>query len=125
MTRVDFDTPDLAKLVEGLSQDAFDALPFGAIRVDADDQVLRYNQTERRLSGSGARDRLGRGFFTQVAPCMDNDAFRGRAAQARRAGTLDIEFTHIGDFSDRDRELTVRLQSAPENGMWIFIRRED
>ena len=39
-------------------------------------------------------------------------------------GTLDLEFTHIGDFEDRERELAVRVQSASHGGYWVFMRRD-
>jgi hypothetical protein len=55
---------------------------------------------------------------------MDNDHYRGRIAQAMARGTLDLEFTHIGDFEDRERELTVRVQSASDGGYWVFMRRD-
>jgi hypothetical protein len=38
-------------------------------------------------------------------------------------GTLDISFSHTGDFDDRHRELEVRVQSASDQGVWIFLRR--
>ena len=40
------------------------------------------------------------------------------------SGTLDLEFSHIGDFEDRERELTVRVQSAFDGGYWVFMRRD-
>ena len=55
---------------------------------------------------------------------MDNPDFRGRVERASAAGTLDLEFTHIGDFEDRDRELNIRVQPASTGGYWIFLRRE-
>lgn len=120
----DFDAPELARAVETLSPQEIDALPFGAIRLNEAGLVTFYSEAERKLSGSGDRTRLGREFFGQIAPCMDNEAFRGRIEEAKRRGTLDLEFTHIGDFDDRDRELTVRIQSAAGGGVWIFLRRE-
>jgi photoactive yellow protein len=86
--------------------------------------VTYYSQAERRLSGSGRRERLGAEFFANIAPCMDNADFKGRIERARAAGTLDIEFSHIGDFDDDARELSVRIQSAADGGYWIFMRRE-
>jgi photoactive yellow protein len=120
----DFDHPHLALAVEALPQEAVDALPFGAIRLGTDGKVEHYSAAERRLSGSGGRERLGLDFFSKIAPCMDNADFRGRVERARQSGQLYLEFTHIGDFEDRDRELTVRIQSASTGGYWIFMRRE-
>lgn len=119
-----FDEPELALAVEALPDEAIDSLPFGAIRLDDQGRVVFYSAAERRLSGSGGHDRLGLDFFGTIAPCMDNPDYRGRVERARKAGALNLEFTHIGDFEDRDRELTVRIQSASKGGYWIFMRRE-
>jgi photoactive yellow protein len=119
----DFHAPDLARVVERMVPEAVDALPFGAIRLDRDGHVVFYSRAERELSGIGTRPTLGRNFFLDIAPCMDNPAFRGRIESARAAGTLDIAFSHVGDFSDRSRELDVRVQSAADQGIWIFLQR--
>lgn len=121
---VDFDMPDLAGAVERLPPSEVDALPFGAIRLDAKDEVSFYNAAEGRLSGYGTRPALGRPFFSDIAPCMDNEAFRGRIERARAAGKFDLEFGWVGDFADRSRELQVRIQPASDGGCWIFIRRD-
>ncbi|UEM03901.1 PAS domain-containing protein [Skermanella rosea] len=121
---VDFDMPDLAGVVERLPPSEVDALPFGAIRLDANGEVAFYSAAEARLSGYGARPALGRPFFSDMAPCMDNEAFRGRIESARAAGKFDLEFGWIGDFADRSRELQVRIQPASDGGCWIFIRRD-
>ena len=118
-----FDHPRLAHEIEGLATQAIDALPFGVIRLDPQGKVVYYSEAERRLSGSGQRERLGLDLFAQIAPCMDNPDYRGRIERARAAGTLDLEFFHIGDFEDRERELSVRVQSALDGGCWIFMRR--
>lgn len=120
----DFDDPDLALRVERLREAEVDALPFGAIRLDSAGVVQAYSQGERRLSGSGGEPRLGRDFFAEVAPCMDTPQFRGRIDRALAAGHLDLEFGHVGDFADREREIVVRVQPASVGGMWIFMRRE-
>ena len=63
-------------------------------------------------------------FFVDVAPCMNTPTFSGRIEKARAAGKYDLEFGWIGDFSDRSRELRVRIQPASDGGCWIFIQRE-
>jgi photoactive yellow protein len=120
---ISFDTPDLARTVEQLSVDEVDQLPFGVIRLDASWTVVTYSKREAQLSGRDNRPTVGLDFFTAVAPCMNNPDFKGRIERAVAARTLDIEFTHIGDFSDRDRELLVRVQSASDGGIWMFLTR--
>lgn len=120
-----FDAPDLARAIEALPAEALDALPFGVIRVDGDGIVQIYNETERRMSGSGERPRLALSFFTDVAPCMDNPGFRGRIEQAVAQGRFDIEFGWIGDFSDANRSLRVRVQPATAGGCWLFLNRDE
>ncbi|MFO1024151.1 MAG: hypothetical protein U1E70_03115 [Acetobacteraceae bacterium] len=119
----DFDAPELARAIETLSADLIDTLPFGCVRLDANGIVVFYSTTERQLSGSGDRARVGLDFFTQVAPCMSAPAFRGRLESAMHTGRLDLEFGWVGDFDDAQREMRVRIQSATGGGCWIFIQR--
>ena len=121
----DFEDPELARKVEALPGPQVDELPYGAIRLDPQGIVQVYSETERRLSGSAEHRRLGLDFFAEIAPCMDTPTFRGRIERARASGQLDLEFGYVGDFADRERELTVRVQSATDGGIWIFMRRED
>ena len=120
-----FDDPDLARKAEALEESLLDRLPFGAIRLDEQGVVRVYSGAERRLSGSGNRERLGHDFFTEIAPCMNTEEFRGRIDRARAAGRLDLEFGYVGGFADGERELAVRIQSASDGGVWIFMRREE
>ena len=84
-TSQDFDEPRLAEAVEKLSSEQVNALPFGAIRLDADGRVVSYSDAERRLSGY-AKEVFGRSFFVDIAPCMNNSKFRGRIEKARGGG---------------------------------------
>jgi photoactive yellow protein len=120
---IDFDSPTIARDVERLAERKIHRLPFGAIRLDDEGRVQFYSDAEARLSGFGNRPVLGRVFFTEIAPCMDNDGFLGRVRAAQLSGKLDLEFGWFGDFEDRNRHLRVRVQSAV-GGYWIFLKRE-
>jgi photoactive yellow protein len=120
---LDFDRPDLARAVEALSPEQVDALPFGAIRVDPEGRVVLLNRTEAELSGFGQRPAIGKIFFSDIAPCMGVEEFQGRIQRARAHGHLDLAFGWVGDFSDRGRQLRVRVQSASDGGIWVFIDR--
>ncbi|MBS0644613.1 MAG: hypothetical protein JSS43_32505 [Proteobacteria bacterium] len=117
-----FDQPRLARAVEALTPEQIDELPFGSIRLDESNQVVLFSQAEAKLSGY-RRSAAGMDFFADIAPCMNTDSYRGRLERALKAGTVNIEFSHIGDFADQTRELRVRIQSATGGGVWIFMSR--
>ncbi|MGE0223137.1 MAG: PAS domain-containing protein [Acetobacteraceae bacterium] len=119
-----FDDPALARAVERLKTEEVNRLPFGVILLDSSKRVRFFSQTERRLSGYGDRPAIGLDFFGDIAPCMSGDGYRGRLDRALQAGTVDIEFQHVGDFADRERDLRVRIQSAADGGCWIFMSRD-
>jgi photoactive yellow protein len=121
---IDFRDRDIAAKIEALSEAERDGLPFGAIKTDAEGVVVFYSLTERAQSGYKSRPTLGLNFFLDIAPCTDTAGFRGRIEAARARGVVDIEFGWIGDFADRERELTVRVQKAADGGLWILINRE-
>jgi photoactive yellow protein len=113
----------LPALAARLSREELDALPFGVVRLDAEGKVIFYSHTEAEQSGYGDRRAIGRDFFTQMAPCMATPERSSRIDDARRAGTLDIIFEQVGDFDDVERELMVRIASASDAGLWLFIQR--
>ena len=119
----EFDQDHLAAAIEALPAQLLDHLPFGAILLDADGEVLVFSGAEKRLSGFGDRPAVGQHFFTRIAPCMDAPGFRGRVERALAAGMADIEFGWVGDFGSAERELRVRVQPAAGGGCWIFLHR--
>jgi photoactive yellow protein len=117
------DDPTLPARVAKLSLAELDNLPFGVVRLDPEGKVTFYSKTEAEQSGYRDRRAIGREFFTQMAPCLGTPERLRRIDQARREGTLDIAFEQIGDFDDAERELHVRVASAPGGGLWLFIER--
>ncbi|ABE40562.1 hypothetical protein RPD_3338 [Rhodopseudomonas palustris BisB5] len=124
MNTVDFHDSDLARTIEQLAPEQIDALPFGVIKLDGNGIVTVFNRTEAIESGYKSRPALGLDFFLQVAPCMGQPEFRGRIEQARQLGRVDIELGWVGDFSDINRSLQVRIQSASDGSLWIFNLRD-
>lgn len=119
---IDFDTPDLARAIERLDWHDIDTLPYGAILIARDGTTRFYSETEKRQSGYPGEP-VGQNLF-EVAHRFGNDEFRGRIRQAEEAGPVDLEIAWPGDYSDRSRELRVRVQSARPNGLWLFIERD-
>ena len=83
-----FDTPKLANVIETLTQEELDLLPYGVTGLDAQNFVRVFNKTEAECSGFGERIALGRLYFFDVAPCLNNSSFQGpdrQGAPGRRA----------------------------------------
>lgn len=122
-TKYDVDMPGLADHVEKLISDEINKLPFGVIRLDAAGNVVTFSDVERQNSGL-RKEAVNRSYFTDIAPCLDTDGFRGRIDRALAQGSLDISFDFTADMPSgaRDVDLHVRVQSATGGGCWIFTK---
>ena len=118
-----FEAPDLARRVEAMSGEERDALPYGIIKLDSFGLVQVYNRTEAALSGRKRRPTVGLDFFAEVAPCMATSDMRGRVEAATARGSVDVEIGWIGDFDDPDGEIRIRVMSAADGGLWLFMNR--
>ena len=58
--------------LEKLDAQGLDALPFGVIGFTSGAIVTTYNATESRNAGLSPQRVLGKHFFEEVAPCMNN-----------------------------------------------------
>jgi photoactive yellow protein len=119
---VRFDAANLGKQIEQLSQYELDGLPFGVILLDRDGTVVFYSATEAQKSGYGNIP-IGQNLF-EISPCMASNDFQGRIRSAMDAGPVDLEFGWAGDFADPTRDLRLRVISASNNGIWIFVERD-
>jgi len=120
---IDFDAPDLAARAERASLFELDHLPYGVIRIARDGNVQFYSATEARLSGYGEIP-LGKNLFA-ISTCFGGDDFRGRIERALEEGPVDLEIGWPGDYADPGRELRIRVQSARNGGLWLFIERDE
>ena len=68
---------------------------------------------------------VGLDFFADVAPCMSGPDMRGRIEAATRRGAVDIECGWIGDFDDPNGEMQIRVLSATDGGLWLFMNRAE
>ena len=118
-------SPSLRELesVGEMSEKDLDALPFGAIRLDGDGKVLKYNQTESDLTGRKKEKVIGRNFFTEVAPCTNVQSFAGRFREGFARRDMHEIFPYRFDFQMAPREVTVTLfYSRQTESAWVFVR---
>ena len=110
------DIKQLQRVAE-MSSDEVDALPFGAIVIDASGTIIRYNQFEARLSNLDANRVIGKNFFRDIAPCTAVSAFEGRmrdfvASEERYSVTFDYRFT----FAHGPVDVEISFMKLPADG---------
>lgn len=105
-----------------LTEQDFDLLPFGSIRLDRVGRVALYNAAEATLAQRDAKDTLGRHFFEEIAPCTNNARFRGQldllvADPKRRSARFDYRFL----FPWGTRAVRIQLWVPNPDERWIFV----
>jgi photoactive yellow protein len=112
--------------IDSLTEDDFDALPFGAIKLDADGRILKYNLYESKLAERDPKEVIGQNFFTEVAPCTNVQEFAGRYHQGIVEGKLNTTFPYRFLFPKRvvDVEITLILSANGESA-WVFVKESD
>jgi photoactive yellow protein len=110
--------------VESMTAAELDQLPIGAIQLDGEGNILKYNLTEGEISGRDPKRVLGKNFFSEVAPCTDVQEFAGRFREGYQARSLDVVFPYLFDFQMRPTKVWVRLfYSQNTHTAWVFVRQ--
>lgn len=109
--------------IQSFTETELDALPFGAIRLDREGQILAFNQAEADLSGRRKENVLGKNFFTDVAPCTNVQDFAGKFREGVRTGKLHTVFPYVFDHEMDPRNVWVTLFYSNETDTaWVFVR---
>jgi photoactive yellow protein len=107
---------------DGMTTAALDAVPYGLIQLDTTGRVLAYNATESRLASLPRAEALGKGFFTEVAPCCKVPAFYGRFTEGVIREALDATFRFHFAFKQAPRDVLVRLRYARRSRtVWVLV----
>ena len=112
--------------IDSLTEDDFDALPFGAIKLDANGRILKYNLYESRLAGRDPSEVIGQNFFIEVAPCTNVQEFAGLYRKGIAEGKLDTTFPYRFLFPNRVVDVEITLILNPDGASaWVFVKESD
>ena len=118
-----FGKDDIDAILSKLSGRQIDELPFGAIQLDADGKVLRYNATEARHSGRTAAAVVGADYFREVAPCTNTARFKGVFDAGVRVKRLNTMFEYVFDYKTAPARTRVHMKHAEGDGsFWILVQ---
>lgn len=117
-----FDGDELLQTLVKLSEDRLDQLPYGVVVLQADNIVETYNACEERHSGLPRSTVIGRNFFVEVAPCMNNylvcELFEDVAH-------LDVIMPYVLTFRMRPTPVRLRLMRAASSPKrWVLVERD-
>ena len=108
-----------------LLERVLDHLPIGAILVDDEGIIRRFNRYEEQLSGRKREKTIGRSFFSDIAPCTEDIELgaRFREGIAAKNLDLDVEFSFPFPYNKVPRDVHIRAASVgcPRQSIHIIL----
>ena len=119
-----FGKDDIDNSLSRLSGTQIDELAFGAIQLDGQGRILRYNEAEAQITGRKANAVIGTNFFRDVAPCTNTARFKGVFEAGVRANDLNTMFEYVFDYKMTPTKVKIHMKKAISDGtFWIFVKR--
>lgn len=108
--------------IDRITEDEFDALRFGSVRLDKSGIILSY-RTDHGISRRRPNEMVGKNFFAEVAPCINAPDFLGRFREGVESNVLYVTFPFRFVFHSRyvDVELTM-LSCGDGETAWVFMK---
>lgn len=124
MDLVGFNKTDIDNVLNRMAEKDIDKLAFGAVELDRNGTVLRYNAAEGAITGRNPADVIGKNFFRDVAPCTSKPAFKGVFDAGVRGDNLNTMFEYVFDYQMKPTKVKVHMKKALSGGnFWIFVKR--
>jgi photoactive yellow protein len=119
-----FGKDDIENKLSTMSARQIDELAFGAIQLDGQGKILRYNEAEAQITGRSAGAVIGSNFFRDVAPCTNTPKFKGVFDAGVRSNTLNTMFEYVFDYKMNPTKVKIHMKKAISDGtFWIFVKR--
>ena len=124
MDMVGFNKTDIDNVLNRMAEKDIDKLAFGAVELDRNGTVLRYNAAEGAITGRNPALVIGKNFFRDVAPCTSKPAFKGVFDAGVRSDNLNTMFEYVFDYQMKPTKVKVHMKKALSGGnFWIFVKR--
>lgn len=119
-----FGEDNIENALAKMSDSQLDKIAFGAIELDSNGKVLKYNVAEGDITGRKPEEVMGKNFFTQVAPCTDKAEFKGRFDAGVKSGDLNTMFEYVFDYKMKPTKVKVHMKKAlTGDSYWVFVKR--
>lgn len=119
-----FGADDIENSLAKMSDDELDQVAFGAIELDKNGTVLKYNAAEGDITGRDPKAVIGKNFFSEVAPCTFRPEFKGRFDEGVKSGDLSAMFEYTFDYNMQPTRVKVQMKKALSGDTyWVFVKR--
>jgi photoactive yellow protein len=123
MEIIPFGSKDVDNILQREPQRA-EFLPFGAVLLDRQGKILKYNQAEGLIAGRNPADVMGKAFFTDIAPCAKGKRFYGEFLRFASTGALNVMLDYEFDYKMKPVRVRIHMKSAPDGqSCWLFVKR--
>ncbi|WP_325170137.1 photoactive yellow protein [Noviherbaspirillum pedocola] len=124
MDLIAFGKADIDNVLAKMKTGDIDKLAFGAVELDKNGTVLKYNAAEGAITGRDPKSVIGKNFFRDVAPCTSKPAFKGVFDAGVRANDLNSLFEYVFDYQMKPTKVKVHMKKALSGDtFWIFVKR--
>ncbi|RYE76759.1 MAG: photoactive yellow protein [Oxalobacteraceae bacterium] len=121
---VGFNKTDIDNVLNRMAEKDIDKLAFGAIELDRNGTVIKYNAAEGAITGRNPAAVIGKNFFRDVAPCTSKPAFKGVFDAGVRENKLNTMFEYVFDYQMKPTKVKVHMKKALSgDNFWIFVKR--
>ncbi len=101
-----------------------EALPFGAILLDRQGTIVKYNAAEGLIAGRDASDVMGKNFFNDIAPCAKGKRFHGEFLKFYKSGAINVLFDYEFEYKMKPVKVRIHLKAAADGqNCWLFVKR--
>ncbi|NMM28949.1 MAG: photoactive yellow protein [Glaciimonas sp.] len=119
-----FGKTDIENVMNKMSGKDIDKLAFGAVELDKNGIVLKYNAAEGAITGRDPASVIGKNFFRDVAPCTAKPAFKGVFDAGVKANNLNTMFEYVFDHEMQPTKVKVHMKrSISGASYWVFVKR--
>lgn len=121
---IGFGKSDIDNVLNKMSSKDIDQLAFGAIELDKNGTVLKYNAAEGAMTGRDPSMVIGKNFFRDVAPCTAKPAFKGVFDTGVKEDNLNTMFEYVFDYQMKPTKVKVHMKKSINGAsFWIFVKR--
>ena len=99
-------------------------LAFGAVLLDRNGKVVKYNQAEGLIAGRDPSEVVGKDFFNEIAPCAKGKRFHGEFLKFHQTGQVNVMFDYKFGYKGANVGVKIHLKSQPDGQhCWMFVKR--